>query len=302
MIVPRPAAPQNSTCQSACCATSADSGMPSAPPMPSEELIRPRAAPSRAGGRTSRIMLIPSGTTPDAMPCIARPETTGSRLLVIAHSSEPAISSTWLASSRRFLPYMSPSRPAIGGATAEPSRVAVTVHAVFDADECNSLGRSGISGIMSVYIREATVPVQASVAMIGPTAGSPGRGPLWWTDTCVKEASLSWRGARRRIPRMSESKVIEGDRKVAKAARAVRTGRPGLCPGERARHPRRHRTTPRLVGRAMAGWRRDDARPPDVHATRNMHHAQPWIWSIMKPDRNHPDDRAYRPPTWRRRS
>ena len=47
-------------------------GSPIAPPMPSDELISAMPLPTRPAGRTSRMMLMPSGTTPSEAPCSTR--------------------------------------------------------------------------------------------------------------------------------------------------------------------------------------------------------------------------------------
>lgn len=69
---PRTAAPTKSQRQLVCCATSPVIGSPTAPPIPSDELISAIPLPTRSGGRTSRMMLIPSGTTPSDAPCSTR--------------------------------------------------------------------------------------------------------------------------------------------------------------------------------------------------------------------------------------
>ncbi len=127
-ISPSPAAPQNSRCQLAFWAIAAAAGSPRAPPTPSEELISPIAEPSRSGASSSRIRLMPSGITPAAQPCSARPTIIGTSEELSAPTTDPATSSPRQISSIRRLPNMSPSRPVTGVATAPASRVAVSTH------------------------------------------------------------------------------------------------------------------------------------------------------------------------------
>ncbi|SEO57699.1 hypothetical protein SAMN04489732_101492 [Amycolatopsis saalfeldensis] len=101
---PSAAEPQNSTCQSVFCATTAASGRPIAPPTPSVALIREIAPLTRAAGSSSRMMLIPKGITPIAQPWSPRPATISASELVSAESTEPATSTARLASSTRRLP------------------------------------------------------------------------------------------------------------------------------------------------------------------------------------------------------
>ncbi len=190
-----PAAPQNNTCQFTCWAMIADRGTPRAPPMPSEELISPRAEPSFSGGSSSRITLIPSGIRPVARPCSARPTTTGNSALLSAQTTEPMISSTRLTIIIRFLPYMSPRRPTIGVEIAAPSRVAVTTQAVFEAEECSSSGRSEISGTTRVCMTETTTPAAARAPIISPGPGAPSCRLVGSADACAMGAS-GWMTAR----------------------------------------------------------------------------------------------------------
>ncbi len=102
--VPSAAAAQNSTCQSVFCATAAAAGRPSAPPIPSEELIRAMAEPRRSGGMTSRMMLMPRGMMPMLMPWRARPAIMGARESASAQISDPATRRARQESSMRRLP------------------------------------------------------------------------------------------------------------------------------------------------------------------------------------------------------
>lgn len=119
---------------------------------------------SRSEGSTSRMMLMPSGTTAAARPWRARPAIIGMRESLSAQTTEPEISRTMLTRSMRRLPNMSPRRPTTGVATAAARRVAVTAHAVFDAEASRSFGSSGTIGMTRVCISETTMPAKARTA------------------------------------------------------------------------------------------------------------------------------------------
>lgn len=88
--------------------------------------------------------------------------------------TEPITIEARLIRSMRRLPYMSPSRPADGVATAPASSVAVTTQAVPVAGASRSRGSSGTSGITSVCISETTIPVRASTTTTAFVLGGPG--------------------------------------------------------------------------------------------------------------------------------
>ncbi len=177
-IRPSPAEPKNRTCQLLCWATNAAAGMPSAPPMPSEELISAIAEPSRFGGSSSRMMLMPSGIAPIAPPWMARPITMRTSSEVSAQISEPTTSRPRATMSMRRLPNMSPSRPITGVATAPARRVAVMTQDALDVVVCSSFGRSATSGTTSVCMTETTMPQNAStVTKPPPTSGCSPCGP-----------------------------------------------------------------------------------------------------------------------------
>jgi hypothetical protein len=111
-------------------------GRPSAPPTPSDALISAVAPPSRSTGSSSRMMLIPSGTTPAARPCSVRATIMTASEWLSAPTADPATSIARLASSIRRLPNMSPSRPTTGVAMALASSVAVIAQVVFAAEAC----------------------------------------------------------------------------------------------------------------------------------------------------------------------
>ena len=170
---PRAPATQNRACQSAISTITAASGRPRPPPMPSVALISAIPEPRRSGGSVSRMRLMPSGTALTATPCRARPTRTGTRSEVTAHSTEPTTSSPSVASRTRRLPIMSPSRPAIGVATAPASSVAViTQEAVADVVE-SSWGSWGTSGTTSVMHSEATSPTDDRTVTTSAGRGAP---------------------------------------------------------------------------------------------------------------------------------
>lgn len=161
---PRAAEVQNRMCQSKRSAMKAAEGRPRAPPTPSEALIRAVELVSRSAGSTSRMTLMPSGTTAAARPCRVRPTIIGTRESLSAQTTEPATSRTMLTRSMRRLPNMSPRRPTTGVATEAASSVAVTAQMVFDAEASRSFGSSGTIGMTRVCISETTIPARASTA------------------------------------------------------------------------------------------------------------------------------------------
>jgi hypothetical protein len=102
--VPRAAESQNNTRHDDDSAMTAETGSPIAPPTPSVALITAMAVPTRSAGRMSRMMLMPSGMTPIAQPCSPRPMTIGSSDPASAATTEPAMSTTTLASRILRLP------------------------------------------------------------------------------------------------------------------------------------------------------------------------------------------------------
>ena len=88
--------------------------------------------------------------------------TMGVKVSLRPATTEPATSRARLTRSMRRLPYMSPSRPTTGVATAPASSVAVIAQMVSDALAFRSVGSWGISGITRVCISETTIPEKAS--------------------------------------------------------------------------------------------------------------------------------------------
>ena len=120
---------------------------------------------------------MPSGMIGMPKPCSARPTTIGSSDVVIAAISEPPISISAQVISIGLAPYMSPSLPNTGVATAAVSSVAVTAHDASDGLASSSFGSSGISGMMSVCIRETLIPAteRTAIRIAGCRAVSAGR-------------------------------------------------------------------------------------------------------------------------------
>lgn len=165
---------QNSTRQLLFSAMAAANGRPSAPPTPIEALMIAMDGPSFSAGTTSRNRLMPSGTTPMPRPWRARPPIIGTTDEDRAQTTEPRTSGTSETSSMRRLPYMSPSRPATGVATAAASRVAVITQEAFDAEVSNSFGSSAISGTTRVWVSAATMPAKARMPTTAPGRAAGG--------------------------------------------------------------------------------------------------------------------------------
>ncbi len=149
----------------------ADSGNPIAPPTPRLALTNATAPPTRSAGNTSRNMLMATGITPVASPCNTRPTITGISASDTAHNTEPATSETRLPTSTLRLPYMSPSRPAIGVTTAAASKVAVITQEASDGSASRRRGSCGMIGTTSVCMSDTTTPLNAitPVTTPGPT-------------------------------------------------------------------------------------------------------------------------------------
>lgn len=158
---PSAADTQNMVCQSECSMTSAAIGSPTAAPMPSVELISATEDSTRAGGSSSRMMLMPSGTTASAAPCRARPAMSTPICELTAHSTEPSTRTPREASSTRRLPYMSPTLPRTGVQIAPVSRVTVTSQLAVAGVAPVSWGMCGSSGTTRVCMTATTTPQKA---------------------------------------------------------------------------------------------------------------------------------------------
>lgn len=165
---PRPAAPKNSACQSACWATREAAGRASPPPTPMDELISAMAEPSFSRGSSSRMMPMPSGMAPIAKPWSARPTIMISKLSVNPQISEPTTMTARLASSIRRLPLRSPSLPMIGVDIAPARSVAVRTQVAFDGAVPSRVGRSLMTGTSSVCMTATTMPAKARTGTMPP--------------------------------------------------------------------------------------------------------------------------------------
>lgn len=94
--------------------------------------------------------------------------------VVVAATTDPATSSAAHTIRIRLGPYMSPSLPSTGVATAPVSSVAVMAHDALAGLVDNSVGSCGMSGITSVCMSETLIPAPASAATRNPAfAGRP---------------------------------------------------------------------------------------------------------------------------------
>ena len=107
---------------------------------------------------------MPSGTAASDSPVTPRPMISGIRLWLRAQMSEPAMRNPAHTMSISRLPYMSPSRPAIGTATAAASNVEVSSHSVLVVELPMSLATSGSTGISTEKVRDTIKPAVATTA------------------------------------------------------------------------------------------------------------------------------------------
>lgn len=92
----------------------------------------------------------------------------GTRELVTAAIKEPTAIAPAQIINIGLGPCMSPRRPNTGVATAAVSRVTVIVHDALDGLVCNSIGSSGMSGIISVCVNDTLMPAAAKTAIRTP--------------------------------------------------------------------------------------------------------------------------------------
>ncbi len=85
--------------------------------------------------------------------------------------TEPRIRIASSAITTRRLPYISPSRPEMGVATAATSSVMVTTQVVSSREAFSSCGSSACSGTTSVNMKEEHRPAKASTATIAHLGG-----------------------------------------------------------------------------------------------------------------------------------
>lgn len=155
---------QKSTRQLANWAMAAATGMPRAPPMPMDELIRAMAEPAFSLDSTSWIREIPSGIMPVPRPWRPRPRIITTTSVARAQTMEPRMKGVTATSIIRFLPYRSANRPITGVLTAPTSRVAVITQEAVATSVPKMTGRSPRIGTTSVCARDTTMPVAASTA------------------------------------------------------------------------------------------------------------------------------------------
>src|SRR5918997_610004 len=149
---------------------------PRPPPTPSTLARRAMPWDTRPGRSSSRTMAYASGSTPPLTPWTTRPATSAA-IDGMVHSSVPSATMTSTATSTRRLPSMSPSRPAIGVATAELSRKAVTVQLAASGEAPSERWIAGSAGITSDCINEYVNAARASTARTprSPAARGPRR-------------------------------------------------------------------------------------------------------------------------------
>ena len=105
------------------------STIPRPPPIPRIAEISAIPCGTRRGGNSSRMIEKESGKTAPPAPWITRATIITPIEVASAASSVPNASTTRTTTIVRFLPYMSPSRPAIGVTTDALSRYAVRIQA-----------------------------------------------------------------------------------------------------------------------------------------------------------------------------
>ena len=120
--------------------------------MPRIAEIMPMLPATRSGGNSSRAIENDNGKIPPATPWITRATISTASESATAASSVPAASTSSVQSSRRSLPYMSPSRPMIEVPTEAESRKPVSSHVTPVSVVCRSrwiVGSAGITAELS---------------------------------------------------------------------------------------------------------------------------------------------------------
>ena len=166
-------------------------------------LITAMAAPTRSRGSVELSRLIPRGMVAIEAPWIARPAISTAMSLVKQVISEPTTSIVSATSIIRRLPYMSPSRPNRGTATAPTSSVEVSSHSTLLAEVLSVAGRVASTGISSAWVREtasAAKPTTSSSRRARPgevcaaisASVAPSTGwPRWWPSGGRASGSVS---------------------------------------------------------------------------------------------------------------
>src|SRR5581483_6741432 len=113
---------QKSQCQLRCSTIKPPSTIPTPPPTPSSADISPMLPATFSRGNSSRMIPNASGKTPPPAPWMTRATISSATELETPASSVPPLSTISVHTSRRSLPYMSPSRPRIAVPTDAESR------------------------------------------------------------------------------------------------------------------------------------------------------------------------------------
>ncbi len=130
--------------------------------------MRAIALSTRFSCSTSRMIEMPSGTTPTTAPCSARPMIMPMIPVDSAATTEPSIITISSTSTMRRLPYMSPRRPAMGVMTAAASSVEVTTQAVSSREAFSSCGNCDWMGTTRVNMNDEHRPARARIATTRP--------------------------------------------------------------------------------------------------------------------------------------
>ena len=126
---------------------------------------------------------MPSGMAARDSPVTPRPMISGTRLWLSAQMSEPTNRNPADTMSVSRLPYRSPSRPAIGTATAAASSVEVSSHSVLAVELPTSLAMLGSTGMSSDWVRDAIRPATETTARAAIWLGSQPSGSAAWPST-----------------------------------------------------------------------------------------------------------------------
>src|SRR6266566_3195478 len=107
-----------------------------------------------------------SGKIAPPRPWIVRATIINGRVVTPAASNDPAARPVRVTTSTRFLPYMSPSRPAIGVTTDAASRYAVKIHATPEVEVWRSCWSTGRAGTTSDWSSAYAAPPSARTPRI----------------------------------------------------------------------------------------------------------------------------------------
>ncbi len=157
---PNPPVTQKSAGSPQCAEITPAIGIPNMPPIPNVALMRATAPLSFSGGRTSRMMLIPTGRSAVANPCNERPRISNQKLWLSAATMQPTIITARQTSIIARFPNMSASLPMRGVATAPVSNVEVTSHEAVADDTPDAVANSGSTGTTKVCCSATTTPLR----------------------------------------------------------------------------------------------------------------------------------------------